>query len=861
MKLKTSIVAKTLAAVAVALLLSIALSASALLVASAFWSEAAPAWEQSLGFHDFLRSRLSAATNLHRELEKLPDSDPELAQLIEAGEPWLAKLREKVMVYERAMFEESEALARLHEQLMELDDWEHAPGPAETGETAAPQSTTAFVQGAIEGQTTQPPPRPTSPNPLRGDKVDEARARLQREYDARAASMEQRREAGINLSNLLWQLSMLQASELDFALYFGDRVLTNRGAAEGEVMYQQQYASALEGEFMYHFDLPGAALTGNGKQTTVTSNVDASGAHSFAFTPVVNDKNLDGFDGRWLRWYALQLPLPALIAVLLSSAILGIVLLAWLIVSSGHRLVLQPDGSERHRLRLAWFDHLPQELMLLGYGFFLYLCFMLFRYILDDVNGYIWRFPRLSSSTVLYDSQWANAVLLRFASLAVIGLFAFILISGVVLLSEIRRGKLRALARTSLIGLVLIAVGRWLRGIGRRPRYFFAGIAWAMASGIGLLILYSLRRYDGIMPMLTFCFVILSAGAGILLERWRREAEARDALHEVTQRLAAGDVEARYQGAEGTVWSAIATDLASVGEGVRLAVDERMRSERLKTELITNVSHDLKTPLTSIINYIDLLQRPQISEAERNECIQVLVQKSHRLKRLTEDLVEVSQASSGVIQVELQPVDLVELLQQAVGEYEDRLQARQLTSALRLPPQLERYVVHSDSRHLWRILDNLMGNAAKYALPGSRVHLSLTLDDESWCIAVRNVSELPIDQTADELMERFVRGDRARSSEGSGLGLAIARSLAERLGGTLAIEVVDDVFTVSLRFPVDRTAEEAWADGAASGDQPSGDARSDDASVTALDAPAGDGERSAAGGGADGGHGGQASES
>ena len=212
----------------------------------------------------------------------------------------------------------------------------------------------------------------------------------------------------------------------------------------------------------------------------------------------------------------------------------------------------------------------------------------------------------------------------------------------------------------------------------------------------------------------------------------------------------------------------------SISRGLKAAVTEQVKAERLKTDLITNVSHDLKTPLTSIISYVDLLKRENIENPRVQEYITVLEQKSSRLKNLTEDLVEASKASSGNITLDLIPIHYTEILQQSLGEFEDKLAARSLQVLTTLPQ--EDVLILADGRQLFRVLENLLNNCCKYALLGSRVYIELQKDEEIATFTMKNISEAPLNVSPEELTERFVRGDVSRSTERSGRGLSIANS-------------------------------------------------------------------------------------
>lgn len=241
-------------------------------------------------------------------------------------------------------------------------------------------------------------------------------------------------------------------------------------------------------------------------------------------------------------------------------------------------------------------------------------------------------------------------------------------------------------------------------------------------------------------------------------------------------------------------------ELNDVQGGLEQAVQEQMKAEHLKTELITNVSHDIKTPLTSIVNYVDLLKKEDMPSPNAQEYIAVLDRQSHRLKKLTEDLVEASKASSGALNVELQPTDVNVLLSQIEGEYQERLAACHLT--LVTQPPAPGTMIQADSRLLSRVMDNLVSNVCKYAMENTRVYVTAAVRDGQAVISFKNVSRDELNISPDELMERFVRGDASRHSEGSGLGLSIARSLVQLQGGTFALSIDADLFRADIVFPL-----------------------------------------------------------
>ena len=236
-----------------------------------------------------------------------------------------------------------------------------------------------------------------------------------------------------------------------------------------------------------------------------------------------------------------------------------------------------------------------------------------------------------------------------------------------------------------------------------------------------------------------------------------------------------------------------------IASGFSNAIQESLKSERLKTELITNVSHDIKTPLTSIINYVDLLKKENIQDEKAREYIEILDQKSQRLKKLTEDLVEASKVSSGNVKLNLEDIDIKELFNQTIGEFKDKFEEKNLKIETQIPKKDIK--IKADSRYLYRIIENLFSNITKYALPSSRVYIDVVEKDEKFVnISIKNISKDKLNISSDELMQRFVRGDKSRYTEGSGLGLSIAKSLSELQGGKFNITIDGDLFKVDLEW-------------------------------------------------------------
>lgn len=363
------------------------------------------------------------------------------------------------------------------------------------------------------------------------------------------------------------------------------------------------------------------------------------------------------------------------------------------------------------------------------------------------------------------------------------------------------RLKGRAMARSTLLCRVLNYLWRWLRWTLDIAKCFLLKLPflWKTILAFGLYFLGNLMLLTGAMRsgVIAVLWWLLNIVALLLLcwwslgfqrlQRGSKAISAGELSHQISTNRMPPDLKQH------------AEDLNNLTIGLQEAVEQRLRSERFKSELITNVSHDLKTPLTSIINYVDLLKSTQQTDPKAVEYIDVLDRKSQRLKKLTEDLVEASKASAGTLKVEREKLSMVQLVDQALGEYEEKLNSRGLRIITSLTE--EDSSVYADGRYLWRVLDNLLSNCCKYAMANTRVYLELTRGKGKVVLTVKNISREPLNVPPERLMERFVRGDTSRSTEGSGLGLSIARSLTELQGGTFELAVDGDLFKAIVTMP------------------------------------------------------------
>ena len=346
-----------------------------------------------------------------------------------------------------------------------------------------------------------------------------------------------------------------------------------------------------------------------------------------------------------------------------------------------------------------------------------------------------------------------------------------------------------------IMGTVWGFVARWGKACGRwiGRMYGMLPLVWQWLVAIPLLFFLLLINIGSASPagillrmgIVLLATVYLASAFGTLLAGARRMCDG-DLGTKVDDKMLVG------------CFREFADSLNGLSDAALVAAREQLKSERMRTELITNVSHDIKTPLTSIINYVDLLQYPHTPEQEK-EYLAVLSRQSARMKKLIDDLMEMSKAASGSLPVEITQVDAGEAINQALGEFADKLAAADLTPVFRQPE--EPILMMADGRLAWRAMSNLLSNAVKYALPGTRLYIDLSRAGSSVMISMKNISREQLNVSADELMERFVRGDTSRNTEGSGLGLNIAKSLMELQKGQLQLLVDGDLFKATLIFP------------------------------------------------------------
>ena len=393
---------------------------------------------------------------------------------------------------------------------------------------------------------------------------------------------------------------------------------------------------------------------------------------------------------------------------------------------------------------------------------------------------------------VAYSTNYENNIDMLCAAVAGGTLVITSILLGVVLFLVIKLRE-RNLWKSSIC-CKIFRILRWMWGHIRR---FFRHFPLVWKTGLITAAVLTLNL---------FCLSIMSGlawllWAGVVFVAVVLTAQKMKRLKEGGKHLAEGDLSYQIdtQGLRGDLLEH-AENLNHIREGISAAVEEQMKSERFRSELITNVSHDIKTPLTSIINYVDFLTKEEIDNEKAQEYISVLDRQAKRLKKLTEDLVEASKAATGNVKLEMIPCRVGVLMMQVMGEYKEKTEAADLTM---IPSQPEEDLeILADGRSLWRVFDNLLNNICKYSQPGTRVYQTLERQGDKAVIIYRNVSAYELNISEDELMERFVRGDKSRHTEGSGLGLSIAQNLVELQGGSFHIHIDGDLFKVIIEFPL-----------------------------------------------------------
>ena len=465
---------------------------------------------------------------------------------------------------------------------------------------------------------------------------------------------------------------------------------------------------------------------------------------------------------------------------MLAGAIFGSVLwligMVWLTVTAGRR----PEDEEIH---LNGFDRWYTEIAA------------------GTVIG-IWLAGTIISGTLIANSSlgYSHVVVTVIVICLICGTYtmAWFLIG---YLSLVRRIKAGTLWKNSLIRKVL----KWIGKCSGKLADFARAFSRNTAEKIKVLLV------GGAFLFLQFLIIgCVFSGAGVFLLALMavdvavmifaiRKADGLDLIMDGLKKISDGELQYKIKIDTLTGKQKVMAEyINNIGSGLDAAVENSLKKERMQTELITNVSHDLKTPLTSIINYVDLMKRENPTDPKIQEYLRILDEKSQRLKVLTEDVVEASKASTGNIKLEMNDIDFVEMVQQVIGEFEEKFQEKNLTMMVHFTD--EPSIIYADGQRMWRVLENVFGNVVKYAMEGTRVYAEISNRNKKVTFSLKNISAQPLNISADELTERFIRGDVARNTEGSGLGLSIAKSLTELQGGEFKLYLDGDLFKVMITF-------------------------------------------------------------
>ena len=470
------------------------------------------------------------------------------------------------------------------------------------------------------------------------------------------------------------------------------------------------------------------------------------------------------------------------------STILIILILVYLVISIGYK-----KGVEG--IALNDFDKIPLEIIIFVAIIIGCIPFIPLEGINEDYNGII--------------------------SLISTGCLVIYVLCAITLDTTIKRIKSKTFLKSTIVGKILLWISKYIDKICRKIKSGWETITYSSDLKTKVIIYCIIMSSIAIFILLAFhdsgmAIILELALFGIVLYKIIKSIKNYSQIEKKLKEMYEGDNSNKLEEAEfGKEFKNSVKYLNDISNGFENAVQERMKSERMKAELITNVSHDIKTPLTSIINYVDLLKQENIGNEKAKEYIGILDNKSQRLKKLTEDLVEASKVSTGNISLNLEKINIVELMNQAIGEFEDKFKKRRLETLVEC--KQNEINIMADSRYMYRIVENLFSNIFKYALENSRVYIDIKIigekrdkkypvpnvpSNQSVVIEIKNISKDKLNISAEELMQRFVRGDKSRTTEGSGLGISIAQNLTELQNGKFELKLDGDLFKVELVFNV-----------------------------------------------------------
>ena len=453
------------------------------------------------------------------------------------------------------------------------------------------------------------------------------------------------------------------------------------------------------------------------------------------------------------------------------STILIVLILVYLVISIGYK-------KGEAGIALNDFDKIPLEIILLIAIIIGCIPFIILDGISDNYNAII--------------------------SLIITAYLLIYILCAITFHTIIKRIKSKTFWKSTLVGKILLWLNKYLGKIYNKLKSYWEVLTYstnitlkvtiylAIVICIGIFIVLAVR--DGITT-----FILEMGLISIVIYKIKKALKGFAKIEEKLKEMYEGNNRNTLNKQDfGVEFHSTVKYINDISNGFENAIQDRMKSERMKAELITNVSHDIKTPLTSIINYVDLLKQEDIQNEKAKEYIEILDNKSQRLKKLTEDLVEASKVSTGNISLNLESINIVQLIKQALGEFEDKFKKRGLEAILE--SEDNEIVIKADNRYMYRIIENLFSNISKYALENSRVYVDIKKTQKSVIMEMKNISKDRLNISADELMQRFVRGDKSRTTEGSGLGISIAQNLTELQGGEFTLKLDGDLFKVQLEW-------------------------------------------------------------
>ena len=552
--------------------------------------------------------------------------------------------------------------------------------------------------------------------------------------------------------------------------------------------------SAETGCEYYRFSSDGTIVKSSGASNKINSSTLSAEALASPFDSIFigfEKQYLVSRSNEWLRLHEIFL---LLFVLCIAATVISLITLVQLILGAGKDAEgeLKPPAGF-----MNWFTEIQLAItgfLFMGAGSALYMLFSEEIIVFNNVDYYT-----------------------KGITIALAGVVAavFTLWLTAVIISAAIKLKTRSFWRRTIVGAVLIRLFGWLKRIANGLRGIITGETMKSSGFIRSIVIRLCAFFGFSLVILFFAFIAIGACSeeGIIflfilecaafaafiygIYTALRDLDRLDVQIDLIHK---GELEVKQTISEKSPFYETSAKVLSLGENMQASITERVKAERLKIDLVTNVSHDLKTPLTSIISYISLLEKEEGLSPEAMDYVHILSMKSERLKNIVSDLFELAKTTSGDITVEKERIDLTRLIRQTLGDMEDKITLTGLTVREKLPA--EPVMILSDGKRLYRVLQNLFDNALKYSMQGSRIYAELTAEDGRAEIAIKNTSSYEMNFTKEEILERFSRGDRARSTEGSGLGLSIAQGLTIACGGEFDIDIDGDLFKAVMRFPI-----------------------------------------------------------